>query len=83
MFWVYIIQAFFWYVILVKRSKDILNPFAISSIIWLGCAGISQLQLSDLISTWGIEMHIVVFTCAYTIIFCGLIFSGKQCGRYS
>ena len=78
MFWLYIIQAIFWYLILVRRSKDILNPFAVSTIIWLGCAGISQWQISDLITKWEFETHITVHACAYSIILCGLIFSDKE-----
>ena len=78
MFWIYIIQAMIWYYLLVKLSKDVLNPFAVSASIWLLGAALSQLRLSDLISQWNVETHIIVHIFAYVVIVCGFLFSDDK-----
>ncbi|EOS81953.1 hypothetical protein C817_00124 [Dorea sp. 5-2] len=78
MFWIYVIQTIIWYYLLVKVSKDILNPFAISATLWFLGAALSQLRLSELIARWGIQTHFVVHIFAYVVIVCGFLFSKRN-----
>lgn len=78
MLFLYLTQAVLWYFVLAERTKDTLNPFAISFFSWMGGAAISQLKLSELVGRWCIEMHILVHLCGYVIIIAGLLFSRKE-----
>lgn len=78
MFFFYLSQAVVWYIVLVIRTKDTLNPFAISFLSWMGGAAISQLKLSELVGKWCLEMHILVLLCGYVIVVVGLVFSRKE-----
>lgn len=82
MLFFYLLQAILWYFVLAMRSKDTLNPFAISIFSWMGGAAVSQLNLSELIGKWCLEMHILVCVCSYAIIITGLIFSKREKNFY-
>ena len=75
MFVGYLILAVLGYAFFEKRSKDILNPFAVSVSIWFLGAAISQLRLSELLANWCWMTHIVVLTFGFVIAVCGLLFT--------
>lgn len=56
------------YVSCYSRTKDLLNPFGISSVIWCAVAGLAALKLSYVQQIWTNEMYIVVFLFPVTIL---------------
>ena len=78
----YLLEAIIGYYSIVNRSKDILNPFAISGGLWMLCAGISQLHLSNLSRSWCLETHIAIHIFFYMVIIVGFIFTKSRSRFY-
>lgn len=51
-----------------SRTKDLLNPFGISSIIWCVVSGFAALKLSYVQQSWTGEMYIIIFLFPITIL---------------
>lgn len=69
----FILLGITFYFIMYRKTKDILNPFGISSFLWLFVAAFANLRLSYLQSQWGIEMHFIVIAAAIAIFMAGVL----------
>lgn len=66
------------YLFMLNKTKDKLNPFGIVCIIWCILGGIASLHLSWLETRWSLKMYIVVFLFPCLVFLCGFFYkSGK------
>ena len=61
------------YVVLYQKSKDFLNPFGITVLVWLGVAGLASCQLSHLQTPWPALMYITVLLFPVTVFTLGML----------
>jgi len=72
-FILFILIGIIFYVIMYRKTKDILNPFGGSSFLWLFIVAFANLRLSYLQSKWGGEMYLIVIVAAVAIFSAGLL----------
>ena len=72
-FFIMVVLGIVGYIVIIKKTKDKLNPFGLVCISWCIIAGIASLHLSWLETKWTLTMYFIVLIFPILVFLCGIV----------